>query len=104
MGRLHATEFAENYDLDTALRLHFTSNCYPPVPLKMIEPAKAAIALVIGDEGDELIDLPEGCSHRRYGKKMPAAAFCNEMRLEAFVENETDVDDPTDDPDEDADA
>lgn len=104
MGRLQASEMAAQTDLDTALTWHFSSNCYPPVSLKMIEPAKAAIALVIGEEGDELIDLPEGCSHRRYGKKMPAAAFCNEMRLEAFVENETDVDDPTDDPDEDADA
>jgi hypothetical protein len=98
MGSLHAIEFAQNYDLNTGLTAHFRCNCYPPVPLVMIEPAKTAINLVVSDKPDELIELPNGCRHRIYGTKMPASAFCNEMRLEAFVEFQTNVVDPTDYP------
>jgi hypothetical protein len=97
MGRMHATEFAQ-YDLDTGLKAHFQSNCYPPVPLVMIEPAKTAINLVASDNSDEMIELPKGCSHRTWGTKMPASAFCDAFRLEAFVEFQTNVVNPTDYP------
>jgi hypothetical protein len=101
MGLLNAMGMAALTDLDTALRWHFQSNCFPPVPVQMVEPAKAAIAAVVDDEADQLIDLPEGVSHRRYGTQMPAGVFCDEMRLEAFVEYEAHADDPPADPDED---
>ena len=44
MGHITAMDFAEmDIDIDLALTWHLRSNHYPPVPLSMIEPCKAAI-------------------------------------------------------------
>lgn len=86
MGYATALGIADtDLDLDTKLGWHFTSNCYPPIPLMMIAPAKAAIALAESGESDEMVAMPEGAQHRKYGSQVPAWVIIQSLHLEAFV-------------------
>lgn len=71
--------------LEVAVRCHLQSNCYPPVPVAMVEPAVAAIQACTEDDHHHYVALPDGVSHRVYGCDMPAHALVTELRLEAFV-------------------
>jgi hypothetical protein len=67
MGRLHAEELASGefvIDLETQLAIHFSSNCYPPVPDFMIAVAKEAIKAVNNEQYDLEIELPAGVQFR----------------------------------------
>lgn len=86
MGYTTALGIADtDLDLDTKLGWHFTSNCYPPIPSVMIEPAKAAIALAEEGESDKLVAMPEGVEHRVHGSAVPAWVLIQSLHLEAFV-------------------
>lgn len=52
--------------LEQQISMHFTSNCYPPVPNIMVEPAIAALDAY--NEGDHLarIKLPEGVRYKNF--------------------------------------
>lgn len=70
--------------LHNAVVTHLTTNCYPPIPAFMAEPALLAIEAVQAEEADRDIQLPAGVEWR--GKRTaPALAIINDMRLEAFV-------------------
>ena len=70
--------------LHDAVVAHLTSNCYPPIPAFMAEPALLAIEAVREEEADKDIPLPAGVQWR--GKRTaPALAIIEDMRLEAFV-------------------
>jgi len=87
MGYATAIGIADSgLDLDVQLQWHFTSNCYPPIPLGMIEPAKAAIALAQSGEADEMVAMPEGVEHRKYGTQVPAWVLIQSLHLEAFAD------------------
>jgi len=89
MGYATALGIAESgLDLDLQLHWHFTSNCYPPIPLMMIAPAKAAIALAESGESDEMVQMPDGAEHRKYGSQVPAWVMIQSLHLEAFISNE----------------
>lgn len=67
MGSLQAMEMAERAPRDVALHWHLTSNHYPPVHERFIEPAKEAIdiavqASIFEDETlwETQIELPNG--------------------------------------------
>ena len=46
-------------DLETQLSLHFSSNCYPPIPQQMIPTAIEALDLVNEGYGINPVYLPE---------------------------------------------
>lgn len=76
-------------ELDVPLRdivsMHFSSNCYPPIPQIMVDCAVEAIELCNSGEYYEDVTLPDGVSYR--GKNVVSAATLVEQhRLEAFVE------------------
>jgi hypothetical protein len=74
--------------LDLQLQWHVTSNCYPPIPLLMIAPAKEAIALAENGEADEMVQMPDGAEHRKYGSQVPAWVMIQSLHLEAFISAE----------------
>jgi hypothetical protein len=72
-GRLHnmGSNFANDLasgefviDLEQQLAIHFSSNCYPPVPHFMIDVAKQAIDAVNDEQYDLEIELPAGVQVR----------------------------------------
>lgn len=91
MGNATAAGYAEmvgdGIDLSMAIRAHFASNMYPPVPQIMVPVAVAAIEAVQNDPEygpGENIDLPVGVEFR--GGIVPTAYDIIEaLRLDAFV-------------------
>ena len=90
MGRLLAEELASGElvnGIDQQLAFHFTSNCYPPVPHSMIEPAKSAISLVNHDRWNEHVKLPKGIKYRDQDT-CPAFKIVENFRLDAWIMEE----------------
>jgi hypothetical protein len=75
-------------NLDQALLIHLRSNHYPPIPHKMIEPAKQAIENANLGLLDKVIELPEPISHIRYGSKVPTHVIIDQLHLEFFLEDD----------------
>jgi hypothetical protein len=72
-------------DMETQMRIHLTSNLYPPVPTIMIQPCIEAIDAV-NDAGlwNLEIPLPEGVFYK-YQNTAPAHAIIENHRLEAWI-------------------
>ena len=72
-------------DMETQMRIHLTSNHYPPVPTSMIQPCIEAIDAV-NDLGlwDLEIPLPEGVFYK-YQNTAPAHAIIENHHLEAWI-------------------
>jgi len=92
MGRTQAEGFAQlvaagECRLDSALHYHLTANHYPPVPVSMIDPCKAAIEAGNLEDWDLEIDLPAGVFYRGE-KTAPARAVIEQHHLEAFLDLE----------------
>ena len=66
MGFNFAYEIYNNAEisLEDAVKLHFRTNCYPPIPDTMVPVAVQAIQNYDDDEYDAVISLPEGVSFR----------------------------------------
>jgi hypothetical protein len=93
MGNLHAAEYAgmvarDELRLDVALSAHLQSNHYPPIPLKMIVPAKLAIDAANEDDWDRMIPLPEGVTHRTGGIEATASTLVEHMHLDCFIDHD----------------
>lgn len=88
MGYLKAIEFAAG-DLDTGLTWHLHANHYPPVPLTMLEPCKAAIDFCWNENMYGEIALPEGITYKGQ-RTAPAWAIVKEYHLHAWLESEDD--------------
>lgn len=87
MGSLQAMEMAASgLPLDAALHWHLRSNHFPPVPTAMIGPAKRAIDRMKRGEHDARIRLPDGITHRRYGRLVPAWVIAEQLHLDAFID------------------
>ena len=84
MGSLQAQEMARLTDLDTALRWHLQSNHYPPVPLSMLKPCKAAIEAFQDEDWDREIPL-NGTTYKGRITTAPARAIVEQHHLQAFI-------------------
>jgi hypothetical protein len=84
MGYITAIDFVESgIDIDLALTMHLRSNHYPPVPLSMIEPCKAAIDAYWEGDCNVMIAMPEGVSYRGMNEA-PAWAIIEQHHLDAW--------------------
>jgi len=94
MGYQSAISIADNTDsLEDALKLHFRSNCYPPIPLAMIPVGIEAINNVVEAEFsrdydllDKQIQLPEGIEFRD-SKTVSSIQAVESLFLGAFVDS-----------------
>lgn len=88
MGSNFAHELADydlGLDLSTAIKIHLTSNHYPPVPVSMVEPCIDAIDAYWNQDTDQEIQMPEGITYK--GRTTaPAWAIIEQHHLEAWCE------------------
>ena len=87
MGRGFATDLAsmDNINMETAIKIHLTSNFYPPVPSSMVEPCVHAINAYWEDDLSRLIILPDGVFWRGQNTA-PAHAVIEQHRLYPWIE------------------
>lgn len=71
--------------LSDQLAIHFSSNCYPPIPSKMIPVAKMAIFHYWEQDYDAMVELPEGVEFRNGATSIPASQVIESLRLDAWV-------------------
>ena len=72
-------------DFETAVSIHFSSNCYPPIPQFMVGVACEAIVAASAGNWDTLIDLPDGVETTHGRRSVPASEIIDNCRLDAFV-------------------
>ena len=85
MGALQAMDIAENFDLETGIELHLTSNHYPPVAIEMVPVCIDAIDAVNSEgDWDKLITLPHGISWKGL-TQAPASAIIEQHHLEFWL-------------------
>jgi len=88
MGYLHAVELSNmveegSVNLETAIRIHLTSNCYPPMPEQFVPICIEAINACNDGEYDKVIELPEDMIFR--GGKPTAGNIADSLHLEAWL-------------------
>lgn len=88
MGYLHATELASetSLSLEAQLHIHFSTNCYPPVPDYMIPVAVEAIRAVNEEQYDLEVELPPYVTFRN-STTITAINAVDNLRLEAWTTN-----------------
>lgn len=74
-------------DLDTQIRIHLTSNHYPPVPVSMTQACIDAIDAYWDEDYDREIFLPEGVSWKG-ADTAPASAIIEAHHLDAWLIDE----------------
>jgi hypothetical protein len=86
MGYSTAYSLATDYELslEDAISIHFSSNCYPPIPQYMVQSAVAAVVAVSAGDYDEVIELPHGVTYKG-SEFVDAATFVDAHRLDAFI-------------------
>lgn len=89
MGSNMAYDLAESdlIDLDTQIRIHLTSNHYPPVPASMTQACLDAIDAWWDEDYNREISLPEGVSYRG-NTTAPASAIVEAHHLDAWLPQE----------------
>ena len=88
MGMMTARELQEQgMSLENQIAIHFSSNCYPPIPHQMIPTAVEAIHAYHDEELDKLIPLPEGVSFRG-NTEVSARNIINSYYLGAWCESD----------------
>jgi hypothetical protein len=92
MGNNFAADLAEmDLDLNNAIAIHLTSNHYPPVPSSMVQPCIDAIDAINDEDGNRLIELPEGVSWRGE-THAPAYAIAEAHHLHNWLNHSWDCD------------
>ena len=89
MGSIFASDLASGefvQSLDQQISIHFQSNCYPPVPQFMVEPAVKAIN-AINDGDNPEIELPAGVEFRGSSSAV-AWEIVNSLRLNAWIKGD----------------
>lgn len=71
-------------DLDTQLKIHLTSNHYPPVPVSMVKPCIEAIDAYWEGDFYREIEMPVGITYKLQ-KTAPAWAIAEQHHLEAWL-------------------
>ena len=88
MGSNMAYDLANNdlldLDLETQLRIHLTSNHYPPVPVSMVQPCIDAIDAYYDEDYQRLIDLPAPITWRNKNTA-PASFIIDGHHLHAWL-------------------
>jgi hypothetical protein len=85
MGHTTALDLAGQIHLDQGLAYHLTGNHYPPVPLAMVDPCKAAIDAFLDEDWDREIELPDPITYK--GRTTaPARAIVEQHHLEPFID------------------
>lgn len=86
MGLMTALDLQEQrLSLEQQLAIHFSSNCYPPIPQLMIPVAKMAIFHYWEQDYHAMVELPEGVEFRTGAKSVPASQIIESLRLDAWV-------------------
>jgi hypothetical protein len=86
MGRMTAMSLTEmNVPLEQQLAIHFSSNCYPPIPSKMIPVAVEAINAYNEEDFARVIQLPEGVEFRNGENWVFASQAIESLRLDAWL-------------------
>ena len=87
MGALSAIALQDeelNLSLEAQVSLHFSTNCYPPIPQQMLPTAIEALDLVNEGYGINPINLPEGVSFK--GRTYATGyEIVDSYRLDAWV-------------------
>jgi hypothetical protein len=85
MGMMTAMDLAgSEVSLEQQLSIHFSSNCYPPIPQQMIPTAIAAIDACWEEDYDLMIPLPDGVSFRGQ-TEVSARNVVESYRLDAWL-------------------
>lgn len=79
----------QTIDIETALHVHLTANCYPPYPVAMVGIAADAVKAFRDGEPDREIAMPDGI---RYRWTPTARNIVNDLHLWAFVQSYIDPD------------
>ncbi len=88
MGLMTAMSLTDTeLSLEDQIGIHFSSNCYPPIPKMMIPVAIEAIDAYWEDDLDHLIPLPEGVSFRG-NTEVSARNVIESYRLDAWCMEE----------------
>jgi hypothetical protein len=88
MGSNFANELADydlGLDLSTAIKIHLTSNHYPPIPVEMVEPCIDAIDAYHNGDTDQEIQMPKDITYKGRNTA-PAWAIIEQHHLEAWCE------------------
>jgi len=91
MGSNFANDLASGEfvtSLEQQISIHFSSNCYPPIPQFMVSVAIEAINACNDEQYDLEIELPAGVSFRN-STTVTAINAVDNLRLESwFISNE----------------
>ena len=87
MGRMTAMSLTEmDVPLEQQLAIHFSSNCYPPIPKQMIPVAVEAINAYWDEEYAKVIQLPEGVEFRNGENWVFASQAIESLKLDAWLD------------------
>jgi hypothetical protein len=86
MGNNFATELSNetSLTLEQQIAIHFSSNCYPPIPQFMVSVAVEAINACNDEQYDLEIELPQGVTFRN-STTVTAINAVDNLRLEAWL-------------------
>jgi hypothetical protein len=86
MGTNFANELSNETSLTLAnqISIHFSTNCYPPVPQFMVEVAVEAIHACNEQQPKLVLELPNGVTFRGDSSVL-AYQVIDQLRLEAWV-------------------
>jgi len=86
MGNNFATELSSetSLTLEQQIAIHFSSNCYPPIPQFMVSVAIEAINACNDEQYDLEIELPQGVTFRN-STTVTAINAVDNLRLEAWL-------------------
>jgi hypothetical protein len=74
----------QGLSLEQQIGIHFSSNCYPPIPKVMIPVAVAAIDAYWEEDYSRMIPLPEGVEFRTGATSVSASQAIESLRLDAW--------------------
>jgi hypothetical protein len=90
MGINFATDLASGdfvNSIERQISIHFSSNCYPPIPQFMVAVGVEAIEAINDGDHDRLINLPDGVSFRD-SKTVKASDAVDALRLDAWIQGD----------------
>ena len=87
MGRMQAMELAgSEMSLEQQIAIHFSGNCYPPIPKMMIPVAVEAINAYRDGEFAKVIQLPDGALFRNGENWVFASQAIESLHLDAWLD------------------
>jgi hypothetical protein len=94
MGMMTAMGIAgTELTLEQQIGIHFSTNCYPPIPKVMIPVAIQAIDAYWEEDYSRMIPLPDGVQFRDGSESVSASQAIESLRLDAWcVDNYEDED------------